>query len=64
MLPCNCPPALPCAVRSFFMEEMSGMAEPSSFQHSTAWAQVITLLANLAVAVATLRVQVLYGWRG
>ncbi|KAI3431554.1 hypothetical protein D9Q98_004603 [Chlorella vulgaris] len=41
----------------FFMEEMSAMSSPSSFQHSTAWAQVITLLANLAVAAATLKAQ-------
>lgn len=34
------------------------MGAPSTFQHSTAWAQVVTLLANVAVAVATLRVQV------
>ncbi|EFN52920.1 hypothetical protein CHLNCDRAFT_138505 [Chlorella variabilis] len=44
----------------FFMEEMSSMGAPSTFQHSTAWAQVVTLLANVAVAVATLRVQPLH----
>ncbi|PSC67659.1 methyltransferase type 11 isoform A [Micractinium conductrix] len=38
-----------------FMEEISGMASPANFQHSTAWAQVITLMFNLLVALATLR---------
>ncbi|KAI7837872.1 hypothetical protein COHA_008359 [Chlorella ohadii] len=40
-----------------FLEEMTRMESPATFQHSTAWAQIITLLANLGVAVATLRVQ-------
>ncbi|KAL4440260.1 hypothetical protein ABPG75_003261 [Micractinium tetrahymenae] len=48
----------------FFMEEMSGMSSAYNFQHSTAWAQVCTLLANLAVAVATLRVTSLSRVRG
>lgn len=60
--PTPSPPA-PACVRSLFMEEMSSMGSPSSFRHSTAWAQVMTLLANLAVAVVTLQVQVsLVSW--
>ncbi|KAL4427343.1 hypothetical protein ABPG77_003252 [Micractinium sp. CCAP 211/92] len=43
----------------FFMEEMSGMSSAYNFQHSTAWAQVCTLLANVAVAAATLQVTAL-----
>lgn len=42
-----------------FLEDMSRMARPASFQHSTALAQVLTLLTNAAIGVASFHVPAL-----